>query len=142
MLSGRGDHLKKKLLLPALLLLKLKLKAILPIVVKLIAIKALKALILSKLAITLVLGFIGYQLFQKKSAMAMAPVEPSTAAPSTYDPSNWDNPNAGGPYARVWEPAAHQMAYSAYYPSSVSSSSSSAAASASIDSAAKSTYSI
>lgn len=57
--------LKKKLLLPILLLLKLKLKALMPIFVALIGLKAMKALILSKLAIILVVGFIAVQFFKK-----------------------------------------------------------------------------
>lgn len=63
--SARGLLLKKKLLLPILLLLKLKLKALMPIFVALIGLKALKALILSKLAIAIVIGFVAYQLFSK-----------------------------------------------------------------------------
>lgn len=120
--TARGDGLKKKLLLPALLLLKLKLKAILPIVVGLIGLKALKALILSKLAITLVVGFIAYSLLKKPAAPAGP--DASTPAPaSSYEPG-WDGANSGGPYARVWDPTASQnIAYSAYYPGSASSSS-------------------
>lgn len=63
--SARGI-LKKKLLLPVLLLLKLKMKALMPILVAIIGIKAVKALILSKLAITLVVGFLVYNLLMKK----------------------------------------------------------------------------
>lgn len=134
--------LKKKLLLPVLLLLKLKMKAIMPILVALIGVKALKALILSKLAITLVLGFLIYNLIMKKGAMPMmmptdAPPAPqygppanqygppSTPAPSapqdSYSPA-WEPAN-GGPYARVWDPS--QLAYSSYYPGDSSSSASS-----------------
>ena len=57
--------LKKKLLLPFLLLLKLKLKALMPIFVAIIGLKAMKALVLSKLAILLVVGFIAVQFFKK-----------------------------------------------------------------------------
>lgn len=57
--------LKKKLLLPFLLLLKLKLKALMPIFVAIIGLKAMKALVLSKLAILLVVGFIALQFFKK-----------------------------------------------------------------------------
>lgn len=57
--------LKKKLLLPFLLLLKLKLKALMPIFVAIIGLKAMKALVLSKLAIILVVGFIAVQFFKK-----------------------------------------------------------------------------
>ena len=60
--------LKKKLLLPVLLLLKLKLKALMPIFVAIIGLKAMKALVLSKLAIMIVVGFIAFQ-FLKKGGM-------------------------------------------------------------------------
>lgn len=63
-IPGRG-LLKKKILLPALLLLKLKMKALMPILVAVIGLKALKALILSKLAILIVIGFLVYQLCMK-----------------------------------------------------------------------------
>lgn len=112
----KDDDLKKKLLLPALLLLKLKLKAILPIFVGLIGIKAFKALIISKLALTLVVGFIAYNLLKKPAAPAAA--DASTPAPaSSYDPSSWEpSATSGGPYARIWsDPSAQNMAYSAYY---------------------------
>ncbi|RZB40962.1 uncharacterized protein BDFB_008498 [Asbolus verrucosus] len=127
--------LKKKLLLPILLLLKLKMKALMPIFVALIGLKSLKALILSKLAILIVLGFIVYQ-FIGKSGMpmpiSMAPAEPpapmygapTSAPPSSYEPG-WE-PNQGGPYSRVWtssnDNTAQNLAYSAYYPGASSSS--------------------
>ncbi|CAH0555711.1 unnamed protein product [Brassicogethes aeneus] len=146
-LESRGMGLKKKLLLPILLLFKLKMKLLMPIFVALIGLKAMKALILSKLAITLVLGFIIYQLCAKSGMpmpmMSMAPAEPpapmygapptpTTAPPSSYEPG-WE-PNQGGPYSRVWSSsgsndntreAAQNMAYSSYYPGTQSSSTSS-----------------
>ncbi|KAK5644653.1 hypothetical protein RI129_005953 [Pyrocoelia pectoralis] len=134
--DGEGNRglLKKKLLLPVLLLLKLKMKALLPIFVALIGLKSFKALILSKLAIAIVLGFVIYTLLTKSGMqmpMSMMPAEPptpmygppaSTAAPNSYEPS-WE-PNSGGPYSRVWNSAndAHNLAYSAYYPGTVSTS--------------------
>lgn len=57
--------LKKKLLLPLLLLVKLKLKALTPILILLVGLKALKALILSKVSILLVVGFLIVQLCMK-----------------------------------------------------------------------------
>lgn len=57
--------MKEKMLLPLLLLVKLKLKALTPIMVALVSMKALKALILSKISILLVLGFLAAQLFKK-----------------------------------------------------------------------------
>lgn len=129
--------LKKKLLLPFLLLLKLKLKALMPIFVAIIGLKALKALVLSKLAILLVVGFIAVQFFKKGGMMAPMgmSMEPAPAAygvpavPSTtsgYEPVNtWDG---SGPYSRVWTPTngveAQNLAYNYYSPSSSSSSSS------------------
>jgi len=99
-----------------------------PIFVALIGVKALKALILSKLAFLLVAGFLILQLCKKLGMpmptmpMAVEPAPPTpygapAAGPSTpassYDPS-WDpSASSGGPYSRVWDP--HQMAYSAYY---------------------------
>ncbi|XP_049548077.1 uncharacterized protein LOC125959300 [Anopheles darlingi] len=136
--EARGHLLKKKLLLPVLLLLKLKLKALMPIFLGLIGLKAMKALILSKLAITLVLGFLIAQLVKKSGLgmpMSMMPMMPSAPAAeygapapatstSSYDPSSWE-PQSGGPYSRVWEPSSsassHNLAYSSYYPSSSSS---------------------
>lgn len=64
-LLARGLGLKKKLLLPILLLFKLKSKILMPIFVALIGLKATKALILSKLAILIVIGFIVYQFIGK-----------------------------------------------------------------------------
>lgn len=122
------DDIKKKLLLPVLLLLKLKLKALLPIFTAIIGIKAVKALILSKIAITLVVGFLVYNLIQKKNMMATATEAPTT--PSSYDPSSWDpSATSGGPYARVWDPSAQNLAYSAYYNSGSSAGSSASSAS-------------
>ncbi|XP_052863659.1 uncharacterized protein LOC128270297 [Anopheles cruzii] len=140
--EARGHLLKKKLLLPVLLLLKLKMKALMPILLGLVSLKAMKALILSKLAITLVLGFLVAQLV-KKSGLGMpmsmmpmmpqaplaeygAPVPPSSTPASSYEPSSWE-PQSGGPYSRLWEPStsgtSHNLAYSSYYPSSGGSSS-------------------
>ncbi|KAF2893998.1 hypothetical protein ILUMI_12176 [Ignelater luminosus] len=87
--EGRG-LLKKKLLLPLLLLLKLKMKAILPIFVGLIGIKAFKALILSKLAIAIVLGFVIYQLVTKAGSdsqnLAYSAYYPGAAGSTTARP--------------------------------------------------------
>ncbi|CAK1594599.1 unnamed protein product [Parnassius mnemosyne] len=131
--------LKKKLLLPVLLLLKLKLKALMPILVTIVGLKAVKALILSKLAITLVLGFLIYNLVMKKGGMPMMMMTPTEAPPasqygppaSQYGPPStpaapqdsyspqWE-PASSGPYSRVWDPS--QLAYSSYYPSDSSAS--------------------
>ncbi|KAJ1525438.1 hypothetical protein ONE63_010250 [Megalurothrips usitatus] len=86
----RGLLLKKKLLLPALVLMKLKMKALMPIFVALIGAKALKALIMSKIALTLVLGFLLVQLLKKFGMllpMGMTMEATTTMAPMTaYGP--------------------------------------------------------
>lgn len=69
--------LKKKLLLPFLLLLKLKLKALMPIFVAIIGLKALKALVLSKLALLIVIGFVALQFFKKGGMMMPMGMYPS-----------------------------------------------------------------
>ncbi|KAL6263609.1 hypothetical protein P5V15_006398 [Pogonomyrmex californicus] len=143
--------LKKKLLLPFLLLLKLKLKALMPIFVAIIGLKALKALVLSKLAILIVIGFVAMQLFKKGGmmmpmGMSMEPASTYGAPPlpsttSSYDPVNtWDG---NGPYSRVWTPTnsveAQNLAYSYYSPSSSSSSYNSVGSSSSSSSSSGST---
>ncbi|KAL7296234.1 hypothetical protein TKK_0010769 [Trichogramma kaykai] len=132
--------LKKKLLLPVLLLLKLKLKALMPIFVAIIGLKAMKALVLSKLAILLVVGFIAFQFFKKGGMAAPMGVtmEPTPPVPayglppistttSGYEPVNaWDG---SGPYSRVWTPSSgssplepQNLAYNYYTGSSSSNS--------------------
>ncbi|KAH8359198.1 hypothetical protein KR093_005121 [Drosophila rubida] len=137
--EGRAEKKNKdKLFLPLLLLMKLKLKVVMPILLALVSLKATKALILSKIAIKLVLGFLIYNLIQKLGGMKMNMVPmpppapaveygvPSTTA-SSYDPSSWE-PMSGGPYAR-WD--SQNLAYSSYHPSSSSSYSSSSSPSSS-----------
>ncbi|XP_055904711.1 uncharacterized protein LOC129940418 [Eupeodes corollae] len=148
--EARGMLLKKKLLLPVLLLMKLKMKLLMPLIVMLVGLKATKALILSKIAIKLVLGFLIYNLIKKlggmkMNMMPMPPAEPMSAygAPiasttaSSYDPASWE-PMSGGPYAR-WDSthsgSAHNLAYSSYYPSSSSYSSGGSSGSSSSSSA-------
>uniref|UniRef100_A0A336N1Y7 CSON008867 protein n=1 Tax=Culicoides sonorensis TaxID=179676 RepID=A0A336N1Y7_CULSO len=139
--EGRGHLLKKKLLLPVLLLLKLKMKALMPILVALIGFKAMKAFIMAKLALTLVLGFLLTQLIKKvgmKIPMQMnpmqmiqppqpeygAPIPPTTGSPSSsYEASNsWEGNNYN---SRVWDNtnvgSSHNLAYSSYYSPSSSS---------------------
>ncbi|XP_018372139.1 PREDICTED: uncharacterized protein LOC108767015 [Trachymyrmex cornetzi] len=144
--------LKKKLLLPFLLLFKLKLKALLPIFVAIIGIKALKALVLSKLAILIVIGFVAIQFFKKGGmmmpmGMTMEPASTYGAPPmlsttSSYDPVNtWDG---NGPYSRVWTPAngveAQNLAYSYYSPGSPNSYSSAGSSSSSSSSSSSTNY--
>ncbi|XP_045473924.1 uncharacterized protein LOC123680187 [Harmonia axyridis] len=131
--------LKKKLLFPILLLMKLKMQLLMPVLLGLIGLKSIKALIISKLALGVVLGFLIYQLCTKAGMpmpMSMAPMPseppssiygpPSTAPPlDSYNPNYDPSASQGGPYARIWTPTngeAQQVAYSAYYPGSGSSS--------------------
>lgn len=132
--------MKKKLLFPVLLLLKLKMKALMPIFVALIGFKAIKALILSKLAITIVLGFIVAQLVMKTGLkmpmMSMMPATdsmssyPSTpATPDTfYGAASWEPASASSSsyslrhYEPSSAPSSQNLAYSSYYPNSSSSS--------------------
>lgn len=135
--------------------MKLKMKALMPIFVAIIGLKATKALILSKLAITLVLGFIIMQLVKKTGMgmpMSMMPMMPAMTAdtygtPSTpatpdtsYGPSAWDSSASGSSYSRIWEPQAssHNLAYNSYYPSSSSSVTGSAASTSSSSSSSPS----
>ncbi|KAJ8969488.1 hypothetical protein NQ317_013078 [Molorchus minor] len=134
----RGLGLKKKLLFPILLLLKLKLKLLMPLFVAIIGIKAAKALILSKLAIVIVIGFLIYQILGKAgmpmplsmtatatdspSSMYGVP-GPSTAPPSSYEPG-WESAQ-GGPYQRIWSTYSNDpqsLSYSAYQPAIPASS--------------------
>lgn len=112
-------------------------KALMPVIVSIVGLKAMKALFLSKLAITLVLGFLIFQLVKKAGMkMAMNPMQPMPSPPpsseygapipsasplSSYEPissSSWEPSNAQY-NSRVWEsPSAtssHGLAYSAYY---------------------------
>ncbi|KAK6618663.1 hypothetical protein RUM43_013054 [Polyplax serrata] len=98
--EARG-HLKKKLLLPFLLLLKLKIKALTPILLVLIGIKAVKAFIMSKISLLLVIGFILLQLFKKGGMMmpmAMMPAPVATDPPPVYGPPQ-TSPTYGPPAA-------------------------------------------
>ncbi|XP_067007011.1 uncharacterized protein Osi20 [Anabrus simplex] len=129
--SEARDMMKKKMLMPLLMLIKLKMKALTPLVATLAYLKAVKALVMSKVAILFVVGFLLVNLFKKLGmGMPMAmpmpvPAEPtpygapapSSPPASSYEPG-WDsgngaNGNGGGPYSRVWD--AHQMAYNSYY---------------------------
>lgn len=64
LISARGI-LKKKLLFPILLLMKLKMQLLMPVLLGIIGLKSIKALIISKLALGIVLGFLIYQLCTK-----------------------------------------------------------------------------
>lgn len=123
-----------------------------PIFVALIGLKAMKALILSKLAITIVLGFLISQLVKKTGLgmmpMSMMPTDAmmmntTPATPDTsYGPAAWESANSAYSVRNSWDasPASssHNLAYSAYYPGSSSSSYSSPSSSSSSSSSANS----
>ncbi|XP_059489140.1 uncharacterized protein LOC132204570 [Neocloeon triangulifer] len=142
MAEARGI-LKKKLLLPVLLLLKLKMKALMPILVLVSSIKAVKALVISKIALLVVAGFVFLQLCKKlgggaammpgmmmPAAPEMTPAPPSAgygAPPMPYSAPSAPQ-NSYGPAENTWEPSAaassnsysrvydaHQLAYKSYY---------------------------
>ncbi|CAB3367746.1 Hypothetical predicted protein [Cloeon dipterum] len=141
MAEARGI-LKKKLLLPVLLLLKLKMKALMPILVLISSIKAVKALVISKIALLVVVGFVFMQLCKKLGGGGMMPPammpampEMTPAPPSAgygAPPMPYNAPsapqNSYGPAETSWEPTAaassnsysrvydaHQLAYKSYY---------------------------
>ncbi|XP_075210127.1 DUF1676 domain-containing protein Osi20 [Lycorma delicatula] len=141
-LTSARDMMKQKMLLPLLMIIKLKLKVLIPILLTIVFVKATKALILSKISLLVVLGFVAFQLFMKKNAMNMmaTPMEPIPATPMPYGPPSptpissygppstsssyeapvYDAPSSwepaapsGGPYARVgWD--AQSLAYNGY----------------------------
>lgn len=140
--------MQDKMLMPLMMMMKMKLKMLTPIMMALVSMKATKALILSKVAIMLVLGFLLKEFLKKSGIPSLLPIhlpgmpgpEPSTTAspPHMYGP-----PQSSGGYGgeSSWEPAtsyssssghssdaAHSMAYNSYLPSSSSGSSSSLSA--------------
>lgn len=139
--------MQDKMLMPLMMMMKMKMKMLTPIMMALVSMKATKALILSKVAIMLVLGFLVKEFLKKSGIPSLLPIhlpgmpgpEPSTTAspPHMYGP-----PQSSGGYGgseSSWEPAssyssghssdsAHSMAYNSYLPSSTSGSSSSLSA--------------
>lgn len=57
-------------------------KLLMPILVALIGLKSLKALILSKLAILMVVGFIGYQLYAAKNGKKLLAMNTIVSMPA------------------------------------------------------------
>ncbi|XP_013100652.1 uncharacterized protein LOC106082586 [Stomoxys calcitrans] len=108
--EARKKKNKDKLTTSLLLIVLLK-SIIMPILMILIKLKTYKAMILSKLAIKLVLGFIFYNLYTKLSGTKMT-VTPVSAA-IAYDrssTSSWEASNPS-PYARS---DAQYLAYNSY----------------------------
>lgn len=132
--------MQDKMLMPLMMLMKMKLKMLMPIMMALVSMKATKALIISKVAIVLVIGFLIKEFLKKSGGIAGLPLhipgfpgsEPSStvAAPPMYGPPQSSGYESSG----SWEPtgysshssdSAHSMAYNSYLPSSSSSASSS-----------------
>ncbi|XP_022196226.2 uncharacterized protein LOC111053614 [Nilaparvata lugens] len=82
----QARDMKKNMLLPLLMLIKLKLKTIIPILLTVVHVKATKALIMSKLALLLVGGFLAFQILQKKQMMQMMMAESTPSPASAYGP--------------------------------------------------------
>jgi len=138
--------MQDKMLMPLMMMMKMKLKMLMPIMMALVSMKATKALVLSKVAIMLVLGFLLKE-FLKKSGIPGLPLHlpgfPGPAEPSsTSGPPPMYGPPQSSSYesSSSWEPtgysshssdSAHSMAYNSYQPSSSSSSGSSASLSSS-----------
>jgi len=136
--------MQDKMLMPLMMMMKMKLKMLMPIMMALVSMKATKALVLSKVAIMLVLGFLLKE-FLKKSGIPGLPLhlpgfsgsaEPSSTSgpPPMYGPPQ----SSGYESSSSWEPtgysshssdSAHSMAYNSYQPSPSSSSSSGSSAS-------------
>ncbi|XP_060878067.1 uncharacterized protein LOC132950569 [Metopolophium dirhodum] len=133
--------MQDKMLMPLMMMMKMKLKMLMPIMMALVSMKATKALVLSKVAIMLVLGFLLKE-FLKKSGIPGLPLHlpgfPGSAEPSSTSgpPPMYGPPQSSGyESSSSWEPtgysshssdSAHSMAYNSYQPSPSSSSGSSA----------------
>ncbi|XP_022165729.1 uncharacterized protein LOC111030508 [Myzus persicae] len=134
--------MQDKMLMPLMMMMKMKLKMLMPIMMALVSMKATKALVLSKVAIMLVLGFLLKE-FLKKSGIPGLPLHlpgfPGSAEPSSTSgpPPMYGPPQSSGyESSSSWEPtgysshssdSAHSMAYNSYQPSPSSSSSGSSA---------------
>ncbi|XP_025194603.1 uncharacterized protein LOC112594162 [Melanaphis sacchari] len=132
--------MQDKMLMPLMMMMKMKLKMLMPIMMAIVSMKATKALVLSKVAIMLVLGFLIKE-FLKKSGIPGLPIhlpgfpgpsEPSStsAPPPMYGPpqsSSYESSSSWEPtgYSSHSSDSAHSMAYNSYQPSSSSGSSAS-----------------
>lgn len=136
--------MQDKMLMPLMMMMKMKLKMLMPIMMAIVSMKATKALILSKVAIILVLGFLVKEFLKKSGIPGLpmihlpgfpGPTEPST---TTSHPMYGPPQSSGYESGSSWEPTgyssghpsdtSHSMAYSSYLPSSSSGSSSSSSA--------------
>lgn len=140
--------MQDKMLMPLMMMMKMKMKMLMPIMMALVSMKATKALILSKVAIFLVLGFIIKEFLKKSGGIAGLPLhlpgfpgaDPSTTVGPPVMHPQYGPPQSSSGYesSSSWEPtgyssssgshssgsdSSHSMAYSSYLPSSSSSSS-------------------
>lgn len=139
--------MQDKMLMPLMMLMKMKMKMLMPIMMAMVSMKATKALILSKVAVLLVLGFLIKEFLKKSGGIPGLPLHlpgmgsPAPEPSSTVGPPMYGPPQSSGYEASAsWEPtgysssaghssdSAHSMAYSSYLPSSSSASSSSSSA--------------
>ncbi|VVC41615.1 Protein of unknown function DUF1676 [Cinara cedri] len=140
--------MQDKMLMPLMMLMKMKMKMLMPIMMAMVSMKATKALILSKVAVLLVLGFLVKEFLKKSGGIPGLPLHLPGMMPAAPEPSSTVGPPMYGPpqssgyeSSASWEPtgysssaghtsdSAHSMAYSSYLPSSSSSSSASSSAS-------------
>lgn len=142
--------MQDKMLMPLMMMMKMKMKMLMPIMMALVSMKATKALILSKVAIFLVLGFIIKEFLKKSGGIPGLPLhlpgfpgaDPSTTVGPPVMHPQYGPPQSSSGYesSSSWEPtgyssssgshssgsdSSHSMAYSSYLPSSSSSSSAS-----------------
>lgn len=133
--------MQDKMLMPLMMMMKMKLKMLMPIMMAIVSMKATKALVLSKVAIMLVLGFLIKEFLKKSGGIPGLPIhlpgfpgpsEPSStsAPPPMYGPpqsSSYESSSSWEPtgYSSHSSDSAHSMAYNSYQPSSSSGSSAS-----------------
>jgi hypothetical protein len=111
--SARGKKKKLKMLLPLLLLFKLKAAALIPLALGGLALLALKALLVGKLALILA-GIIG---LQKLLGSKQGTQTYEVVAHPHYTHSSYGDDHGHGHYARALPDAQndpHQLAYQAY----------------------------
>ncbi|KAF6209340.1 hypothetical protein GE061_015087 [Apolygus lucorum] len=116
---GARDMMKQKMLLPLLMLVKLKLKALTPIMLAMVSLKATKALIMSKIALLLITGFLVFQLCQKlgMAKMNMMPAAmpgtmPAMDASATLPPPMYGPPSPSyGPPTSSYGPPTTASSY-------------------------------
>ncbi|XP_050430244.1 uncharacterized protein LOC126839171 [Adelges cooleyi] len=112
--------MQDKMLMPLLMMMKMKMKMLMPIMMAMVSMKATKALILSKVAVILVIGFLVKE-FMKKSGglpglpmlhlpLGMSPAEPSTTGTPMYGPPQ----SSGYESSSSWEPSGYSSGSSGY----------------------------